>query len=143
MGVKAAPHCPEIRHERIPVSMSCISDVQLTLRRGLCRPSLANFFLHEQDIERSIDVVELSFRVIDRVTRDYNYLHLQNADALADEAIEELNGRFKEHSVGYQFIDGEIIRVDSELVHAEVVKPALRLLNQKNYAGAQQEFLKA
>ncbi|WP_394757056.1 STM4504/CBY_0614 family protein [Rhodoferax sp.] len=104
---------------------------------------LTNFFLHEQDIERSIDAVELSFRAIDRVTRDYYYLHRQNADDLADAAIKELNGRFKEHGVGYQFADGEMIRVDSELVHSEVVKPALRLLNQKNYAGAQQEFLKA
>ena len=104
---------------------------------------LANFFLNEPDIERSIDAVELSFRAIDRVTRDYNYLHRQNADDLADAAIEELNGRLKEHGVGYQFVDDEMIRVDSELVHSEVVKPALRLLNQKNYAGAQQEFLKA
>lgn len=104
---------------------------------------LANFFLREQDIERAIDAVELSFRVIDRATRDWEYLRRQNASKKADEAIEELNGRFKEHGVGYQFVDGEIIRIDSELIHSEVVKPALRLLNQTNYAGAQQEFLKA
>ena len=33
--------------------------------------------------------------------------------------------------------------MDSELIHTEIVKPALELLNQRNYAGAQQEFLKA
>lgn len=104
---------------------------------------LANFFLREQDIERVIDAVELSFRVIDRATRDWEYLHRQNASKIADAAIEELNCRLKEHGVGYQFVGGEIIRIDSELIHSEVVKPALRLLNQKNYAGAQQEFLKA
>lgn len=104
---------------------------------------LANFFLREQNIERALDAVELSFRVIDRATRNRNYLHRQNADEVADSAIGELNGRFKEHGVGFQFIDGEIIRVDSELIHSEIVKPVLRLLNKKEYAGAQQEFLKA
>ncbi len=104
---------------------------------------LANFFLSEENIERALDAVELSFRVINRATRNWNYLRRQNANEIADAAIEELNGRFKEHGVGYQFSDGEIIRIDSELVHSEVVKPALRLLNKKQYAGAQQEFLKA
>lgn len=104
---------------------------------------LANFFLHEQDIERALDAVELSFRVINRLTRNWNYLSRRDASERADAAIEELNGRFKEHGVGYQFIEREIIRIDSELVHSEVVKPALRLLNQKIYAGVQQEFLKA
>jgi len=104
---------------------------------------LVNFFLHEENIERALDAVELSFHVIDSATRSWNYLRRQNADEIADAAIEELNGRFKEHGVGYQFSNGEIIRIDSELVHSEVVKPALRLLNKKQYAGAQQEFLKA
>lgn len=104
---------------------------------------LANFFLNEQNIERALDAVELSFRMIDHVTRDWDYLGRQNADEIADSAIDELNGRFKEHGVGFQFIGGEIIRIDSELIHSEVVKPALRLLNKKEYAGAQQEFMKA
>ncbi|EJC62459.1 hypothetical protein QWA_10339 [Alcaligenes faecalis subsp. faecalis NCIB 8687] len=104
---------------------------------------LANFLLLEKDIERTLDAVELSFGVIDRVTRNRNYLRRQNAAKIADSAIDELNGRFQEHGVGFQFIDGEVIRIDSELIHSEVVKPALRLLNKNKYAGAQQEFLKA
>ena len=45
--------------------------------------------------------------------------------------------------VGYQFADGEIIRVDPHLIHAEVVKPALSLLRGVEFAGARAEFLKA
>ena len=45
--------------------------------------------------------------------------------------------------MGYCFREGQIIRIDSQLLHAEVVKPALTLLNGKHYAGAQQEFLTA
>jgi hypothetical protein len=104
---------------------------------------LVNAFLHEGDTEKCLDFIELSFRVIDGLTRSYDYLRRSRASEKADEAIEELNSRFKEHGVGYQFTDGEMIRVDSEFIHAEVIKPALRLLNQKHYAGAHEEFLKA
>ena len=104
---------------------------------------LANFVLQQEEIERVLDAIELSFRVIDRLTRNYDYLHRQRASEAADEAIEELNSRFQEHGFGFQFIDGEVIRIDSKLIHAEVVKPALHLLHEKEYAGAQAEFLKA
>lgn len=104
---------------------------------------LANYLLQQQDPEKVLDAVELSFRYIDRMTRDYNYLQSNRASECADSAIEELNTRFREHGVGYQFVDREIIRIDSELIHAEVVKPALALLRGPEYAGAQAEFLNA
>lgn len=103
---------------------------------------LANFLLQEEDVERQLDIVELSFKCIDILTREH-YLGRNNASEVADKAISELNNRFKEHGVGFQFIEGEIVRVDSELIHVEAVKPALRLLNEKKYQGAQQEFLSA
>lgn len=104
---------------------------------------LANFVLQEQETEKVLDAIELSFRVINRTTRNYDHLHRQRASEIADEAIAELNARFQEHAVGFQFAGGEIVRVDSQLMHAKVVKPALTLLHQKEYAGAQAEFLKA
>ena len=104
---------------------------------------LATFFLHERNIEYALDAIELSFHVIDHGTRKWEYLHRDDASRKADAAIEELNYRFKEHAVGYQFTSGRIIRIDSELVHAEIVKPALKLLHEQHYAGAQDEFLKA
>ncbi len=104
---------------------------------------LANFFLNEVDTEKVLDAVELSFRVVDRMTRNPNYLCRPNSSELADKAIEELNARFKEHGVGFQFVAGKVIRIDSELLHTEVVKPALALLQGAEYAGAQAEFLKA
>ncbi len=102
---------------------------------------LFSFFLSERNTEKALDAVELSFRVIDRVTRTDRFR--ARASELADSAIEDLNHRFREHGVGYQFVEGEIIRVDSELLHVETVKPALALLRAPEYAGAQEEFLKA
>lgn len=104
---------------------------------------LVNSFLRQTDVEYALDFVEMSFKVIDRATRVWAFLERRTASEIADEAITELNHRMREHAVGYQYSDGEIIRVDSEFVHTEVVKPALKLLRQKHFTGAQQEFLKA
>jgi len=54
-----------------------------------------------------------------------------------------LNSRFREHGIGYQLESGNIVRVDSQLVHSEVVKPAFYLLSHQRFAGANDEFLKA
>lgn len=112
-------------------------------RERIYLEELVNFFLQEKSVERSLDVVELCFLIIDQGTRTLNYLRRPNASALADGALQELNARFKEHGIGYCFENGKIIRIDSQFIHSEAVKPALSLLNEKHYSGAQQEFLKA
>lgn len=104
---------------------------------------LANFFLQTKEALKVLDCIELSFEIIDKKTRDYNYLYRGDSSVRANDAISELNHRFKEHKIGYQFIENKIIRIDSEMLHVEAVKPALKFLNQKYYEGAQQEFLSA
>jgi secreted Zn-dependent insulinase-like peptidase len=104
---------------------------------------LTDFLMDETDIERVLDVIELSFHMIDTKTRDFNFLNRRDASEIADAAIAELNYRFKEHGVGFQFVNGSIIRIDSELIHAEIVKPALALLHNKDFSGAEEEFLQA
>jgi len=106
-------------------------------------PELFNFLLSEKNVERVLDAVELSFRVIDTSGRTWDYRHRHNASEEADAALAELNVRFKQHGFGYRFESGEIIRVDSEVVHAEVIKPALTLLHDAKYKGAEAEFLLA
>ncbi|WP_074975357.1 STM4504/CBY_0614 family protein [Nitrosospira multiformis] len=102
-----------------------------------------NFILDEFDCEKVLDGVELAFRLINKVVRDYEYLSREDASEIADDALRELNIRLKRHGVGYSFEGDEIIRVDSEFVHAEVVKPALTLLCAPEFKGAEAEFLKA
>ncbi|KAA5846510.1 hypothetical protein F2A37_07695 [Pseudomonas chlororaphis] len=115
---------------------------QESLNRNYIK-ELVDFFLNGKDVERVLDVVELSFRVVDRVTRKWDYRRKSDADQQATNAINELNVRFKEHGVGFQFESGEIIRIDSEFLHSEVIKPALRLLEKADYVGPQEEFLRA
>lgn len=103
---------------------------------------LEHFLMLTPDHERVLDVIEMGFKAVHAVGRNTRFNGFE-ADVIASRAIDELNHRFKENGVGYQFVDGEIIRVDSELVHTEAVKPALRLLNTKDYAGPHEEFLGA
>lgn len=89
---------------------------------------LRAWFLDEQDVERCLDAVEISFRIIDRHIRK-NYSDWSFALKLnPDDAIKELNYRMKEAGAGYRWESGYIVRVDSELIHSEVIKPVLTLL---------------
>jgi uncharacterized protein DUF7014/AbiJ-like protein len=102
-----------------------------------------DFVLQEPDHERVLDVVEISFRLMAQLRKTDFEWKAWVSDELFDGAILELNARFREHSIGYQYEPSKIIRVDSQLIHAEVVKPTLALLTTHEYAGANDEFLKA
>lgn len=104
---------------------------------------LADFFLEVPEVDRALDVVELAFQILNTSAREYRFRRLYDSDEIVSAAIDELNGRFREHSIGYHFESGEIIRVDSQYLHAEVIKPALQLLNADGFAGPQDEFLRA
>ena len=143
------------------VLLPCVSELYNSIADNLCREygvfrlpvnydgnkskmmDLLHFFFQEKNVEKVLDVTELSFRSINNSTRVYDYLHKDDPSGDADRAIDELNHRFKEHGVGYYFTDGQIIRIDSEFVHSEAVRPALRILDQEQYAGARQECLRA
>jgi hypothetical protein len=102
------------------------------------------FFL-QANTEDALDLIEMTFRVIDREVRrlpQYNR-RVTGIAQEPDEAIKELNHRFREHNIGYQYESGELIRIDSQFVHAEVVKPVLSLLHETGFKGAEEEFLKA
>ena len=70
--------------------------------------AVVNFFLKTQKTEEVIDVVELTFKYIDRFVREYQYSY-ENQKLSPDEAIAELNHRFREHGVGYQYESGMIM----------------------------------
>ena len=127
--------------------------------------SVVEYFLKIDETEMVIDVIEVSFRYIDQVFRDK--FREDKSDGLEDksdeldlifgirphdispngispdEAIDQLNRRFHQHNVGYQYESGQIIRVDSQFIHSEVVKPTLGFLSDPIYRGANEEFLKA
>jgi len=114
----------------------------LTNDRDSAFASVVKFFLSTDETNQALDVIETMFKMFDQVVRNEPQKHQINHGTV-DEAISELNERFREHAVGFQFESGQIIRIDSQIIHAEVVKPALSLLSHKEFKGANQEFLNA
>jgi hypothetical protein len=106
-----------------------------------------NFLLDDStSIDHLLDLIEITFYVIDTTIREELENSTNNELEISqnpDEAINELNHRFREHEIGYQFEGGQIIRVDSKFIHAEVVVPALGLLSDPDFAGPEQEFRNA
>jgi hypothetical protein len=106
---------------------------------------LGQFISVEMDIDRVLDAVELCFLVAESY-RDKSYAYeYPNDDSgkYIDKCISEINTRFKEHAKGYEVNDGRVLRIDSEFLHQEAVKPAISFLNQVEYAGPRDEFFGA
>ncbi|MDO8431938.1 MAG: hypothetical protein Q7S58_05945 [Candidatus Binatus sp.] len=105
-------------------------------------------YLLDAPIEDALDVIELTFRIIWNFANldDYKWqseVRSRGLKQAPDDAISELNYRFREAQLGYQFDSGNIIRVDSQYLHSEAVKPALSLLADPRFKGPREEFLHA
>jgi hypothetical protein len=108
--------------------------------------AIYDYFLKEKNYEKCLDIIDLSFKAIDTFVRNnpYDFNNSIGETQSPDDAIDELNFRFKESSIGYQFESGELIRADSQFIHSEAVKPILCLLgSDKKYRGTNDEFLSA
>jgi hypothetical protein len=103
------------------------------------------FLLEESDIDKILSLIEISFRMIERICSklDSYAKHRAEITQEPDDAIDELNTRFKEHGLGYQYAGGRIVRMDSQYMHTEAVLPAISLLQQPGFEGASDEFLDA
>lgn len=114
---------------------------RLLSERGLpahdSQMQLHAYLLNVQEVDRGLDVLELTASAIADMGRTRPYLRQR-----ADDLLSELNTRFMEHRVGYRFEGEQMVRMDAEVIHAEVIKPSIALLSRRAYSGAQEEFLK-
>jgi hypothetical protein len=106
-------------------------------------------YLLGADTKGALFIIEVTFRYIEReLSGDMFFAHLianqtgQQIPAVHP-VVEELNRRFEQHGIGYQFVGGKLIRKDSGYVHKEAVEPAFRLLHDEQFSGAADEFLRA
>lgn len=93
-----------------------------------------------EDIAVLLDLIEISMREIEVLRENFSSDYLRLSE---EEAIKELNHRFRENGVGYEFLNGILIRKDSQFLHEETTKPALHLMQEEEFDGALDEFLKA
>ena len=106
------------------------------------------FLLTSEDVDQVLSLIEIAFKTIDTDVRVVarkpgNDLGQARTPQTLDDAIKELNVRFQEHSIGYQYEAGQIIQMDSQYLHAETVEPAISLLHDARFEGALQEFMNA
>lgn len=91
-------------------------------------------------------MIDMSFNFVVEANREWQWKDAWQAQISDDEAIRDLNARFLEHGIGYTFISGEspqLIRMDNAHLHKEAVIPALRLLHEEGFKGANSEYRKA
>lgn len=102
-------------------------------------------FLKDCSTADWLDFLELIAIAISVIGSDKNSIFRQRweVSASAAQAIEEINYRLRQAGVGYQIEDSQVVRVDSQYVHAEVVKEALSLISGPGFEGPQQEFMAA
>lgn len=89
-----------------------------------------HFLINETETTGALDFIDLTFRVVDVGIRSKPpHIREQGGVELSpDDAIAELNERFDQHHLGYQFSGGELMRRDSQLIHKEVTEPTVQLL---------------
>ncbi len=102
--------------------------------------NFAQYILKENDID-FLDMLDFVFNKIDVGLRKVlPKFHTQpSISDIVDKAIEEFNCRFKQHNLGYKFVNGEVIRIDNKMLYQEVIKPALRLLYEEGFDGAEED----
>ena len=92
-----------------------------------------------------LDMIDMSFQVIGHFDSKEAHQHHESWDRKEGFArsVKELNHRFKEHLLGYALENNRLIRLDSQLLHADVTKPAITLLNEAGFEGPLDEFMSA
>lgn len=100
-----------------------------------------NYLMNVSQIDDFLSAVEIGCRALEFYRGESP--EGRGAEEKAEDSIDEINQRFEQHAVGYQFESGQIIRVDSKAAHAEIVRPALRLLTVPIFVKANEEFLSA
>lgn len=108
------------------------------------KPNFEEYIAKGNEID-FLDMLDFVFNKIDKGLRKIQPKYKISLDMnnIINNAIDELNYRFKQHDLGYEFVNGEVIRIDNKMIHQEIIKPALKLLYEEGFDGAEEEFRKA
>jgi hypothetical protein len=116
--------------------------LRLTNRPRTAEEDVWNFFLQQQSVETCLDIIEIVFACVVAVVQGDPHVHAGFGHELR-QAADEINARFKEHSIGYEFREGRFIRIDSGFLHGEAVAPVMALLRHRRFGECINECLKA
>ena len=106
---------------------------------------VGHYFEKLTKVDEMLDVLEIVFRIIEK-TPDILQLHYyfnQNGNYIPEQSIKDLNIRFLENGIGFEYQGGSIIRVDNTLLHKEVIISTLQFLSIETFKNANDEFINA
>ena len=88
---------------------------------------------------KRVRVIEISFALIEKKCNE-QFRRYRGLNMTGEQAIQELNGRFLERGLGYEFHNGQLVQFSSQVAHTQIIHQALFLLNNRYYRGPDQEF---
>lgn len=114
-------------------------------QRSMAR--IFNYYLNCEDVQ-ALDIMDIIvFRLAtlaELVKANYGYSSdFAEIDRNMDYIFNRINQKLQQNSLGYEIIDKQIVRVDNQYVHNQVVKTAVQLLHEQKFDSVSEEFLKA
>ncbi|WP_427108392.1 STM4504/CBY_0614 family protein [Lysinibacillus xylanilyticus] len=86
----------------------------------------------------AIDVMDFLIYKHYEFTKHKPYIYHQ-----CQSAFSRINQKLKQNSLGYEILGNQLIRIDNQYIHSEIVKKAIVLLQEQEFHSVSDEFLKA
>lgn len=93
-------------------------------------------YIDECSDEDFLDLLDFLFSSCFVILRDKNMISKETFTNY----VNELNYRFNQHFLGYEFVDDKLLIKTNEHIHKEIIKPAIALLHNSEFAGAEEEY---
>ncbi len=97
------------------------------------------WFLEHDELDDLLDAIEIGVMMAEYHANDRH----DNSKQIVKDGISEINARALEDGFGFQIDDSQIMQIDTKFTHLEITIPALYLLNDSIYSGANREFRQA
>lgn len=101
------------------------------------RTHLEKYIKDSADLYGILDFCDLLFIYTEKVK--HIFLSYNSYKKKINQTIEDLNGYFKESGFGYEY-NNQMIRIDSQHIHKEVIKPVLQLLGDEGFKKVDEEY---
>jgi hypothetical protein len=104
-----------------------------------------DWFTKIANADQALDFVEVSFDIVLAINEAVKAHRIDPLKSIGikmtyQAAVDELNERFRQNGIGFQFVHPHIIRIDNQFIHAEAVLPALALLSNSLFKKSNEDF---
>lgn len=126
---------------KIVAKVSAVKELQrYGLYGDLYKLALEQYIYNDANIFGILDLCDLLFMYVYDLLPQLKPPYEFSYPKKINQAIEELNTYFKEAGFGYEYNNNQIIRIDSQHIHKEVIKPVLQLLGDEGFKKVDEEY---